>query len=258
MQREASWGAGTPDEVFLLSRAADIQDAQGKIKAGREARQRVISAANRYGMQEFASVVHVAQAVRDGANGFPDKARQEANEGLRLFPKGSVRGFAAFALAQIGDVAKARKLADENARDFPEDTLRQNVYDPTIAALIDLAQNKPADAITALEPTRKYELGAQGPGINFWPFHLRGLAYLQLHDGVKAAAEFQKILDHRAGGSTGPLYTRSHLNIARAYVLQGDSAKARVAYQDFLGAWKDADPDVPVLLQAKSEYAKLH
>jgi serine/threonine protein kinase/tetratricopeptide (TPR) repeat protein len=258
MQRESSWGAGTPDEVFLLARVADILDSQGKVKAGREARQRVVSAANRYGMQEFASVMYVAQAVRDGAHGFSDKAREEANEALRLFPKGNVRGAAALALAQIGDVAKARNLADEDARDFPDDTLRQSVYAPVVVALMDLAQNKPADAITALEPSRKYELGGQGPGLNFWPLHIRGLAYLQLHDGVKAAAEFQKILDHRAGGSAGPLYTRSHLDIARAYALQGDSAKARTAYQDFFAAWKDADPDVPILLQAKDEYAKLH
>ena len=257
MQREASWGAGTPDEVFLLARAADVQDAQGKIKAGREARQRVISSANRYGMQEFASIMKAAQAIRDGGHGFSDKAREEANEALRLFPKGGVRGAAALALAQIGDAAKAKKLTDELARDFPDDTLRQSVYAPMVVALIDLAQNKPADAITALEPSRKYELSGQGPGLNFWPFHIRGLAYLQLHDGVKAAVEFQKILDHRAGGSAGPLYTRSHLSIARAYVLQGDSAKARTAYQDFFAAWKDADPDVPVLIAAKSEYSKL-
>ena len=235
-----------------------FQDAQGKIKAGREARQRVISAANRYGMPEFASIMKAAQAIRDGGHGFSDKAREEANEALRLFPKGNVRGVAALALAQIGDAAKAKKLMDEEARDFPDDTLRQSVYGPGVVGLMDLAQNKPADAIAALEPSRKYELSGQGPGLNFRPLHIRGLAHMQLHDGVKAAVEFQKILDHRAGGSAGPLYNRSHLSIARAYLLQGESAKARTAYQDFFAAWKDADADIPILIAAKSEYAKLH
>ena len=257
MQRELSWAAGTPSEVFLLANYAGAQDSLGKITAGREARQRAMSAANHYGMNELAAIFQAAQGIRDGQHGFPDRGREEANEALRLFPKGEVRGRAALALAQIGDVAKARKLEEEEARDFPDDTLRKFVVVPMLVAVIDLAQNKPDEAINTLEPARKYELGSQGPGINFGPLYLRGLAYLRLHDGAKAAAEFQKILDHRAGNSISELCPLSQLNIARAYVLQGDSAKARTAYQDFFASWKDADPDVPILLQAKAEYAKL-
>jgi tetratricopeptide (TPR) repeat protein len=130
MQREASWGAGTPAEVFLLANYADAQDSIGKIKAGREAYQRAMSAATRYGLNELASIFQAGYAVRDAEHGFSDRAREEANEALRLFPKGDVRGVAAFALAQTGDVVKARKLEEEEARDFPDDTLRQTVYIP--------------------------------------------------------------------------------------------------------------------------------
>jgi eukaryotic-like serine/threonine-protein kinase len=127
-----------------------------------------------------------------------------------------------------------------------------------VAAVADLAQNKPAEAINALEQSRKYELGGLAPRVvNFWPLYIRGLAYLRLHDGAKAAAEFQKILDHRAGNSISELCPLSQLNIARVFALQGDSAKARTAYQDFLASWKDVDPDIPVYKQAKAEYAKL-
>src|SRR5258708_8834134 len=114
------------------------------------------------------------------------------------------------------------------------------------------------EGMAALETARKYEMGA-GPGNSpgFWPVYIRGLALLHMQDGVKAAAEFQKILDHRGALAVSELYPLAQLNLARAYALQGNSTKARTAYQDFFALWKDADPEVPVLLQAKSEYAKL-
>ncbi len=99
-----------------------------------------------------------------------------------------------------------------------------------------MLKNKSADAIAALESARKYELGAQGPGANYGPLYIRGLAFLRLKDGSKAAAEFQKILDHRDAGATSHLYTLAQLNLGRAYALQGDSAKARIAYQDYFAA----------------------
>lgn len=122
----------------------------------------------------------------------------------------------------------------------------------------DLAQNKPAEAVTALEPAAKYELGA-APGFpGFWPIYVRGQAFLRMRDGAKAAAEFQKILDHRGALFAGELYPLAQLNIARAYAVQGDSTKARTAYQDFFALWKDADQDIPILKEAKVEYSKLH
>jgi hypothetical protein len=120
-----------------------------------------------------------------------------------------------------------------------------------------LQENRPTEAITALEPIRRYELGVGPHGAAFWPNHLRGMAYLKLHDGVKAAAEFQHILDHQGVSVTDPIWPLAHLNLGRALALQGNNAKARTAYQDFFAKWKDADPDVPILKEAKSEYAKL-
>jgi tetratricopeptide (TPR) repeat protein len=129
---------------------------------------------------------------------------------------------------------------------------------PIIQAAIDLQKKQPALAVEALEPAKPYELGA-GPtsALDFWPLYLRAEAYLDLHDPVKALAEYQKIANHRGVSPTSPLYILARLGTARAYAQQGDSGKARAAYQDFFGAWKNADPDVPVLKQARAEYEKL-
>jgi tetratricopeptide (TPR) repeat protein len=132
------------------------------------------------------------------------------------------------------------------------------VHIPTVWALLNLQRKASAEAISALEPARKYEFGV-GPGsANFWPVYLRGLAFLRMQDGTKAATEFQKILDHRGANAVNLLYPLARLNLARAYALQGDTPKARTAYQDFFALWKDADPDIPILMQAKAEYAKFH
>jgi tetratricopeptide (TPR) repeat protein len=120
-----------------------------------------------------------------------------------------------------------------------------------------LQKKQPAEAVAALESARPYELGSGPHGAGFSVNHLRGMAYLDLKDGAKAAAEFQRILDHQGVSASDPLYVLAHLNLGRAFVLQGDKAKARTAYQDFFAAWKDADPDLPVLKEAKAEYAKL-
>jgi tetratricopeptide (TPR) repeat protein len=216
------------------------------------------------------------RAVRDAAHGFSDAARQEAAEALRAPGGRGTRALAALALAQIGDAAKAQKLIDDLAREFPNDTIVVSCSLPTVEALNDLQRQKPDEAIAALEPARKCEMGA-GPGYSpgFWPVYVRGQAYLRLKDGTKAAAEFQKILDHRGALATSELYPLAQLNLARAYALQAGhvapgfspassvpggedlKVKARTAYQDFFALWKDADPDIPVLIAAKAEYAKL-
>jgi len=133
----------------------------------------------------------------------------------------------------------------------------QRYFLPTIRASIDLARKNPTRAISALQNV-SYELGAIGPPTgNAYPVYVRGQAYLKTHQGKEAAAEFQKLLDHRSIVLNSPLGALAHLGVARAYMLQGDSSKARAAYQDFLALWKDADPDIPILKQAKAEYAKL-
>jgi eukaryotic-like serine/threonine-protein kinase len=166
---------------------------------------------------------------------------------------------AAIALALAGDAVKAGRLASGLAERFPEDTVVQFNYLPIIRAGIELHSGSASKAIAALEPGAPYELGLTNLTLNFtlYPIYVRGEAYLAAHQGVAAAAEFQKILDHPGLVVNEPIGALVHLGLARAYAQQGDSAKARTKYQDFFALWKDADPDIPILKEAKAEYAKL-
>jgi len=150
--------------------------------------------------------------------------------------------------------ARAQALADDLAKRFPEDTIVQFNYLPTIHAQLALDRNEASKAIETLRAATPYELG-QGGGL--YPVYVRGEAYLAAHRGSEAATEFQKILDQRGVVENEPIGALAHLGLARAYSMQGDPAKARSAYQDFLRLWSDADADIPVLVAAKAEYAKL-
>jgi tetratricopeptide (TPR) repeat protein len=165
---------------------------------------------------------------------------------------------AALTLARTGDVVRAKELADDLEKSYPTNTLLRVYWLPTINAAIEISKGNSSQAIMDLEPAAPYELGEAGIFINYlYPSYLRGQAYLSAHNGAAAAAEFQKLLDHRGivvNFVTGSL---AHLQIGRAYAMQGDTEKAKSAYKDFLTLWKDADPDVPILKQAKAEYAKL-
>jgi hypothetical protein len=162
-------------------------------------------------------------------------------------------------LGLAGDTVQATRLAADLAKRFPEDTIVQSNYLPTIHAATALQGGSASKAIEALARAAPYELGSTAQTINFalYPVYLRGEAYAATHQGSAAAAEFQKILDHPSVVLNGPIGALAHLGLARAYALQDDSTKARAAYQDFLALWKDADPDIPILQQAKAEYAKL-
>jgi eukaryotic-like serine/threonine-protein kinase len=258
MQHEVSRVAGTSDEPFLLLRMANGQHSLGKISDSRNAWQHAIAAANRYGMKEFASLMIANEATRDAAYGYSEIARREVNEALRLQTGAkNTRALAARALAQLGDGVKAQKLIDDLGREFPSDTMLNAVQTPTVRAILQLQRKAAAEAITTLEPARPYEM-SYGPGSANWvPVYVRGLAFLSMRDGSKAANEFQRILDHRGAVGTGVVYPLAQLNLARAYVVQDDKTKARTAYQDFFAFWKEADPDIPVLKEAKAEYAKL-
>jgi tetratricopeptide (TPR) repeat protein len=184
-------------------------------------------------------------------------ARQEISGALARSNDKSTRDFAAGVLARTGDIGQAQKLVEELAKEFPADTMLNRADIPTTQAVIELQRNSPEKAIALLEVARPYELGA-GPGAaGYWPPYIRGEAFLKAHDGAKAAAEYKKILDHQGVDPTNPVYALARLGMGRAYALQGETAKAKTAYQDFLAAWKDADSDVPILKEAKAEYAKL-
>jgi eukaryotic-like serine/threonine-protein kinase len=189
--------------------------------------------------------------------GFLKEARQAITTALSLPDSRDSRSIAAYVFARIGDSAQSQKLVSELAEEWQFDTLLNQVWLPLAQATKDLQRNHPAEAIARIESAAPYEWGGPPSGAIYWPIYIRGEACLKARDGVKAAAEYQKILDHRGIDPTSKLYSLARLGVGRAYALQGDTPRARAAYQDFFILWKDADPDIPILKQAKAEYAKL-
>jgi eukaryotic-like serine/threonine-protein kinase len=257
MQREVEWAKGKSEEPFLLEGLASGRSGAGKVKAARDAYELGSAAANRMGMKEFSALLKAANAVRSANYGDCKTGRAGAAASLAEMPDGYNRPVVALTLAQCGDMAEAQKRLAEEAKLHPEDTFVRKLYIPIMQALASLQRGDAPSAVAALETGRPYELGAQKGSPPFWVIYVRGLAYMKMKDGTKAAAEFQRVLDHKFISPESELIPLSELNLARAYVLQGDQGKARTAYQNFLALWKDADPDIPVLKQAKAEYAKL-
>ena len=167
----------------------------------------------------------------------------------------------ALASAYAGDDERAQKLADDLGQRFPEATVVQFNYLPTLRAKLAVSRGNASEALETLRAAQPYELGRTTYSTLGWtalyPVYVRGEAYLAAHQGKEAAAEFQKVLDHRGIVLNGPIGALARLQLGRAYAMQGDTAKAKTAYQDFLTLWKDADPDIPILKEAKAEYAKL-
>jgi eukaryotic-like serine/threonine-protein kinase len=171
---------------------------------------------------------------------------------MKLAPNREVQEIAAVALARAGDTAAAEKLGGDLDKSFPVNTMVPRYWLPAIRASVAMQRKDPNRAIEFLQVVGDLELTN-----SLLPAYLRGEAYLMLHDGNRAAAEFQKFIDHRGVVRNRPLGALGRLGLARAYTIQGDTTKARAAYQDFLTIWKDADPDLPILIQAKAEYAKV-
>jgi tetratricopeptide (TPR) repeat protein len=168
---------------------------------------------------------------------------------------------AALAWARIGETEQAKRLADDLAESFPLNTVINHYWLPTIYASIEIRRGNPQKAVEILQTTAQYELGSPLPqfevGGSLYPVYIRGQAYSLLHQGGAAVREFQKFLDNRGVAVNCHLAALARLQLARAYALTGDSKKASSNYQDFLTLWKDADPDIPILKEAKAEYAKL-
>jgi len=263
MAREAALAPKQPgaedmmaaQESFALAYAGKVREAGAKS-------QRAVTAAGQAGQWERASTFEDGVALREGFFGNQAAARQAAEAALSFSKERDPQYGAAFALALAGDTANAQKFAGDLERRFPEDTEVKLNYLPALRALIDLNRNDPAKAIQALEVGRPYELGSPTSGFPgffglLYPIYVRGLAYLALHRGAEAASEFQKILDRRGLVIDDPIGALAHLQLGRAYAMAGDPAKARTAYSDFLTLWKDADPGIPILQQARREFAAL-
>jgi DNA-binding winged helix-turn-helix (wHTH) protein/tetratricopeptide (TPR) repeat protein/TolB-like protein len=262
MQRQVAWGAGKAGiEDIFLAQQADSEAFRGRLGEAREFYRRAIESAQRADQRETGALWQMNAAVREAEFGNRQAARQAVEAALALAPNRDVKTLAALALAQAGDAAQAQTISDDLARGYPLGTLINGYWLPTIRAAIALDHNNPAEAIKALRGATSYELGIN-PFMAYWvvplhPAYLRGEAYLRLHRGKEAAAEYQKFVDHWGAVRNFPLGALARLGLARAYAMQGDSAKAHTAYQDFLTLWKDADPDIPILKQAKAEYARL-
>jgi serine/threonine protein kinase/predicted Zn-dependent protease len=258
MQRQVAWSESRPEStVRMLLRESDIAAYSGQLRKANDLGQRAIQEAERRGNREAASAWRVKYAVRQAAIGNLVEARQTATETLSHAPSQDTESVGALALAWAGAVANVDPIVDQLNKDSPQDTLIQAVVLPTVRARAELSRNNPSRAIERLEPARPYELTVAVLGGCLYSAYVRGEAYLANQQGTAAATEFQRILDHR--GIVGACETGAlaRLGIARAYGLQRDTSKAKAAYEDFLTIWKNADPDIPILKQAKAEYAKL-
>jgi eukaryotic-like serine/threonine-protein kinase len=256
MDKELSEGKGTEYEAFLLEKKAAAEMALGKISLAQTSLREAETLALRNGMKEFAAVITAQAGKRVAAYGDCRSAKTHTAASLAGIPDGENRRLAALALAQCGD-GTAKKLIEAEAKARPQDSLVQGVFVPLISALNSLQKGDGSVAVAILESARRYELATAPPNAPYWILYVRGRAYLKSKQPDKAAAEFQKILDFRGREATSELIPMAQLHFARAYAMQNDSVKARSAYQDFLAMWKDADPDIPILIAAKAEYAKL-
>jgi tetratricopeptide (TPR) repeat protein/predicted Ser/Thr protein kinase len=262
MAQQVAWSAGKPGvEDLLLAYEADTAAYSGRLGKAREFSRRAVASAERAEERETAAGYETEAALREAFFGNAAEARQRAAAALALSAGRDVQYGAALALALAGDASRAQTLADDLGKQFPEDTVVQFNYLPTIHAQLALSRNDSSKAIEALQAAAPYELGSPISGGAFspalYPVYVRGKAYLAGHQGDETAAEFQKILDQRGVVQNEPIGALAHLGLARAYVLQGHTTKARAAYQDFFTLWKDADADIPILQQAKAENAKL-
>ncbi len=240
----------------MLDIESDTAAYGGQFAKARELTRRASDSAQRSDKKEAAAYYEAEAAVREALVGNMSQAKQQARAALALSTGTDVEALSAIALGLAGDAPQATRLAADVAKRLPEDTIVQFDNLPTIHAVAALTGSSANKALEALAPAAPYELGLNSL-VNLYPVYLRGEAYLAAHQGSAAAAEFQKILDHACVVQNEPIGALAHLGLARAYALSGDNVKAKSAYQDFLGLWKDADPDIPILKEAKTEYAKL-
>ncbi len=260
MARMVAAAMGKPGtEDLLLARQADTEAWYGKWKNARELTRRAMESAEHNDAKETAATYQAAAALREVESGDRERARADADAAVKLAPNRDVRSMAALVLARAGDTAAAEKLAAELDKAFPLDTLVQRYWLPTVRAAVALERKDPKRAVELLKAANAIELGSTG---NLEPAYVRGEAYLMLRDRNAAAAEFRKFIDAYGPVANFPWGALARLGLARAYAIDAatDPAardKARAAYQNFLTLWKDADPDVPILKQAKAEYAKL-
>lgn len=252
MKQQIDWWAGRPDEYNAQAWQAEVAAFLGQLQKEREFSRRAVESALGHKQNDGAALLLAGQMQTESLFGHCDRVNDLAAKSFGLSRVTATVQTASAAFALCGDESRAQALMDEISKRFPDDTLVNTVYWPLNHALIALHRGDAARAVQLLEPAYRYEIvGA------FWPQYFRGQAFLSLHKGTEAAAEFQKIIDHRGWAPRSLLYPRAYLGLAEAAVLTGDRAKARKAYEDFFALWQDADADLPILIEAKKKYEKV-
>ena len=267
MEREAALPREKPGVDDWMSNAeAFVSAYSGHLEEAKKMSRRAADLARKAERRDTEALYEADAAMREALFGNALAARQRAGDAVQLSKSRDVEYGSAFALALSGDSFRSQGLTEDLSRRFPEDTIVRFTYVPSIRALVALNHSQPSKAIELLQTAISYEAGTPieggsefllGTG-SLYPAYVRGLAYLSSHRGAEAAAEFQKILDHRGVVLCDPIGALAHLQLGRAYALSGDKTKAKSAYQDFLTLWKDADPNIPILKQAQAEYANLN
>ena len=264
VDRTATLAKGKPTVGHTVAHAEALALARsGRLQLARQSSSRAIDLALQERQREAAASYQAARAVWEAVCGNAAEAKTNATAALALSNGRDVEYAAGLALALSGDVPRSQPLADDLEKRFPEDTFARFTYVPVLRALSALEHGKPIDSLERLHIALPYELAVNG--LNFNHFYLGGLysayvrgeALLAGHRYAEADAEFQKILDHRGIVGADPIGVLAHLQLGRTFALTGDTVKAKLAYGDFLTLWKDADSDIPILVQAKAEYARL-
>jgi tetratricopeptide (TPR) repeat protein len=264
VDRTATLAKGKPTVDHTVAHAEALALARsGRLQLARQTSSRAVDLALQERQRAAAASYQAARAVWEAVCGNAAEGKGDAIAALALSDGRDVEYASAVALALSGDSTRSRALADDLEKRFPEDTFAKFTYVPVLRALSALADGKPTDSVQRLQIALPYELAVNG--LNFNHFYLGGLhsayvrgeALLAVHRYAEAAAEFQKILDHRGFVGPDPLGALAHVQLGRALAASGDTNKARAAYQAFLDLWKGADPDVPILKQAQTESARL-
>jgi serine/threonine protein kinase len=249
-------------EHWVTNSQALVQARSGRAQLARRLSNQAVDLALRGGAREAAATYQSAAAVWEGLYGNANEAKTKAAAAIAVTNARDVEYASALALGLAGDSARSEALADDLDKRFPEDTFVRFTYLPVLRALAALRQGKPAETVERLQAALHYELAVNGLSLQFYlaglhSAYVRGEAFVAAHQYAEAAAEFQKILDHRGIVGADPIGALAHLQLGRTFVLAGDQSKAKRAYSEFLTLWKDADPDIPILVQAKAEYARL-
>ena len=252
MTRQIDWVNGKPEEYTAQNWQAETAAFSGQLRKATEFSSRAAKLAERRDLKEVLAQIVAGDVVRDALLGNCNQVKERTAKALAITESQRAGFSAANALAACGEFNQMQAIADELVTRYPKDTLLNEVFLPVIQARAELYRGNAAHAIQLLETTRPYE-GA----VFFQVADLRGQAYLSQHKGAEAATEFQKILAHRGWQPASPSYPLAQLGLARAAALSGDPTRARKAYEDFFALWKDADPDIRILQEARREYEKV-